>query len=115
MSDRVGPVSLESEQSQFLRDPFQQQQRNFSEDTQNAVDDEVREVISACETRAVEILERERTKLDEVRAILMDKEIIEREEFERLMGGSKPKDEDDTSSAPPASPPSAADGADAAA
>jgi len=97
MSERVGPVSLESEQSQFLRDPFQQPQKNFSEDTQNAVDDEVREMISACETRAVEILERERTKLDEVRAILMDKEIIEREEFERLMGKRETPPSDDAS------------------
>ncbi len=90
MSERVGPVSLESEQSPFLRDPQAAAPKGFSEDTQNAVDAEVRELITSCETKALEILERERAKLDEIRAILLEKEVIERESFERLMAGEPP-------------------------
>jgi cell division protease FtsH len=101
MSERVGPVSLESEQSQFLRDPFAQQAKNFSEDTQNAVDDEVRDLIAACEKRAIEILERERAKLDEIRSILIEKEIIEREEFEQLMGAADATEAPTESLSPP--------------
>ena len=58
MSEVVGPVSLEEESSSFLRDPFFKPSRSYSEDTQHAVDQEVREVISRCEKRAVEIITR---------------------------------------------------------
>ncbi len=85
MSEQVGPVSLESEQSQYLRDPFSQPAKAYSDATQKLVDAEVREAISECEARAIEILREHRPKLDHIRAILMDKEVIEREEFELLM------------------------------
>ncbi len=87
MSERVGPVSLEAEQSQFLQGSLVPPARAFSEETQNAVDDEVRELILGCEQRAIAILKRQRAKLDEVRDVLMEKEVIEREQFEALMAG----------------------------
>jgi len=87
MSERVGPVSLDAEQSQFLQTSLVAPPRTFSEETQNVVDDEVREMISGCEQRAIAILERQRAKLDEIREVLMEKEVIEREEFESRMAG----------------------------
>jgi len=85
MSERVGPVSLEAEQSQFLQTSLGTPPKAFSDETQAAIDDEVRELISGCEQRAIAILERQREKLDEIRGVLMEKEVIEREEFESLM------------------------------
>ncbi len=86
MSERVGPVSLDSEQASFLRDPYAAPQaRHFSEETQTAIDDEVRDLVSRCEGRAIEILTRNRRALDRIREILIEKEIVEREDFERLM------------------------------
>ena len=90
MSERVGPVSLEDEAPAFLRDPFQRNERSLSEETQAAVDEEVREVVAACEKRAVELLSQNRERLDRVRAILIEKEVLEREEFERLMAEPRP-------------------------
>ena len=93
MSDRVGPVSLESDSSQFLQNSFVQPAKNYSEQTQKAVDDEVRALVSHCEDTAMEVLEAHRGKLDEIRSILMDKEVIEREEFEQLMSEGTPDPE----------------------
>src|SRR6185295_844104 len=56
MSEAVGPVSLEEESSNFLRDPYFKPSRTFSEETQHLVDGEVRDVISRCEKRAIEII-----------------------------------------------------------
>jgi cell division protease FtsH len=90
MSDAVGPVSLEEEGSTLLRDPMFKPARTFSEETQHVVDAEVRELIARCEKRAVEIISTHRDQLERIRAVLMDKEVLEREEFERLMAASAP-------------------------
>jgi cell division protease FtsH len=47
----------------------------------------VRELITRCEQRAIEILRENREKLDEIAALLMEREVIEGTEFERLMRG----------------------------
>jgi ATP-dependent Zn proteases len=88
MSDRIGPVSLEEEGAQFLRDSLMRQDRPHSEATQVAVDEEVRSILSGCETRAVDVVARNRDRLERVRAVLMEKEVVEREEFERLMSAA---------------------------
>jgi cell division protease FtsH len=90
MSAVVGPVSLEDEGSPYLRDPMFKPTRSYSEDTQNAVDGEVRELISNCEKRAVEIVSQHKAQLERIRAVLMEKEVLEREEFERLMANGGP-------------------------
>ena len=90
MSDVIGPVSLEEEGSNFLRDPLFKPARSYSEDTQHEVDAEVRELITRCERRAVEIIGRHRVELERIRGVLMEKEVLEREEFERLMTEAAP-------------------------
>ncbi|MCE9635866.1 MAG: ATP-dependent zinc metalloprotease FtsH [Planctomycetes bacterium] len=85
MSERVGPVSLEDEGAQFLRDSMVKPDRAHSESTQNVIDEEVREIVSRCEVRAVDLVTRNRELLERVRGVLMEKEVVEREEFERLM------------------------------
>jgi cell division protease FtsH len=91
MSDAVGPVSLEEEGSTLLRDPMFKPARTFSEETQHVVDAEVRELIARCEKRAVEIITTHRDQLERIRAVLMEKEVLEREEFERLMASAPAK------------------------
>ncbi len=89
MSERIGPVSLEAEQSQFLDTGFSPPTRHFSEETQHVVDAEVKELITGAEKRALAILRDHRGKLDAIREVLMEKEVIEREEFETLMREDK--------------------------
>jgi cell division protease FtsH len=90
MSDVIGPVSLEEEGSNYLRDPLFKPSRSYSEETQHAIDAEVRELILRCEKRAMEVIAGHRGQLERVRAVLMEREVLEREEFERLMAEKEP-------------------------
>ena len=85
MSEKVGPVVWsEKEELVFLGREIAQQ-RNFSEETARVIDAEVTALIMQANTRAEEILLRRREKLDEIATILIERETIEREEFDRLV------------------------------
>ena len=85
MSDKVGPMTLgEKEELIFLGRELTTE-RNYSEETARLIDEEVKKFIGGAEKRAKEILGRRRAKLDEIAKILMDKETIERDEFEKLV------------------------------
>src|SRR5204862_6088448 len=60
-----------------------------SEDTQHEIDAEVRDLIGRCEKRAIEIITKHKPALERIRAVLMEKEVLEREEFEKLMAASE--------------------------
>ncbi|MCG3134667.1 MAG: ATP-dependent zinc metalloprotease FtsH [Planctomycetes bacterium] len=88
MSERLGPVSLESETGGFLRDPFSRSDRDHAEDTQRLIDEEVRAIVLEGERRATAILTEKRHLLDRLRAALVEKETVDRDEFLRLMSDS---------------------------
>jgi cell division protease FtsH len=90
MSDVIGPVSLEEESSNFLRDPFNKPTRSYGEETAQNVDAEVRELITRCEKRAVEIITAHKAQLERIRGVLMEKEVLDRDEFEKLMADALP-------------------------
>lgn len=85
MSEKVGPVVWsEKEELVFLGREIGQE-RNFSEETARVIDAEVTALIKQAQMRAEEVLSRRREKLDEIANILIEKETIEREEFNRLV------------------------------
>jgi cell division protease FtsH len=90
MSYVIGPVSLEEESSNFLRDPFNKPTRSYGEETAQNVDAEVRELITRCEKRAVEIITAHKAQLERIRGVLMEKEVLDRDEFEKLMADALP-------------------------
>lgn len=55
------------------------------------VDREVKRIIDECSQRAIEILKKERKKLDLVAKNLLEKETLEQEEFEELMSAKSKK------------------------
>jgi cell division protease FtsH len=91
MSDQVGPVSLEAESSQFLPGQMPTTVKQYGEEMQATVDGEVRTVIERSEKDALEILAEHREMLDKVRGILMEKEVIEGEEFLAIVNGKSPE------------------------
>ena len=60
-------------------------ERNYSEETAQLIDREVKKLIDQGSKRAEEILNARRAKLDEIARVLIEKETIEREEFDRLV------------------------------
>ena len=55
----------------------------------DTVDSEVKKIIDNCEKQAQAILKQQKTKLDKVAKVLLEKETLEGAEFEKLVGKKK--------------------------
>lgn len=86
MSEKFGPVVLgEREEMIFLGREIATE-RNYSEETARVIDSEVKRLIDTAHKRAKEVLTERREKLDEIAQILIERETIEKDEFEKLVG-----------------------------
>lgn len=89
MSEKIGPVVLgEKEEMIFLGKEISTE-KNYSEETAQIIDQEVKRLIDQAFVKAKEILSKSRNKLEEIAKILIEKETIEREEFDKIIGGMK--------------------------
>lgn len=88
MSEKLGPVSYKSGED----DPFlgreMHQQRQFSEHTQQLIDDEVGRISAEASQRAIDLLTQRREELEKVTSELLEKEELSEQELEDLIGQS---------------------------
>jgi cell division protease FtsH len=85
----LGPISFgEKEELVFLGKEISEQ-RNYSEKIAEKIDQEVEIIIKSAQKNAEKILQKNRSLLDKVAKNLVEKEIIERDEFEKLIGLNK--------------------------
>jgi len=81
----LGPISFgEKEELVFLGKEISEQ-RNYSERIASKIDDEVEKFIKNAEKSATEIIIKRKELLEKIAKTLIEKETIEREEFEKLM------------------------------
>ncbi len=86
MSEKLGLVAFERErQSLYLQLPQSTSSKEYSEETSREIDSEISRIIEEAHRRAKEILTEKRGLLDKVANILLEKEVIEGEEFKRLV------------------------------
>ena len=86
MSGRLGHLTYGSPPSaQFLRFPFTPAERNFSEKTSEAIDDEVRCISDRLYLRAKTILTSRRSDLERIAHELIRKETLNRSQIELLL------------------------------
>jgi len=86
MSDRLGHLTYGPPHSaQFLRFPFMTEERNYSEQTAQAIDDEVRRISDRLYLRAKTILTSRRTELERIAHELILKETLDRSQIELLL------------------------------
>jgi cell division protease FtsH len=96
MSERLGNLTYGSPAtSRFLSGPLAEAARNYSEQTAQQIDHEVRALVDSAYARVRTILERRRHELDRVAAELTRKETLDRHELQQLLQ-------------PPAAPPNSA-------
>jgi cell division protease FtsH len=82
----LGPISFgEKEELVFLGREISEQ-RNYSEEVAAKIDKEVEKIIKEAEKKAHSVLIKKKTLLDKIAQRLVEKETIEREEFEKLIG-----------------------------
>ncbi len=87
MSDRLGPVALGRQQgsSMFLGREIAAE-RDFSEETASAIDEEVRTLVDQAYARCKDVLVSNRDVLDQLAQMLIDKETVDSEELQELLG-----------------------------
>jgi len=87
----LGPISFgEKEELIFLGKEISEQ-RNYSEKIAERIDQEVDIIIKTAQKNAEAVLLKHKNLLDKVAKNLIEKEIIEREEFEKLINGKNKK------------------------
>ncbi len=85
----LGPIAFgDKEELVFLGREISEQ-RNYSEKVAAKIDEEVEKFIRDAEKEATEIIMKKRSLLDKIAKTLIEKETIEREEFEKLINGGK--------------------------
>ncbi len=93
MSDKLGLVAYDSDQPVFLGMEYgHQNQGGYSQETAAAIDDEVRRLISQAHERAVKLLKENRSILDNMSRVLVEKETIYTEDVAMLMQGASYKE-----------------------
>ena len=86
MSDKLGPVTFgEKERIPFMGMGMDGD-NNYSEETAITIDKEVAKLIEDARKVAQNILKEKRKTLDKIAKVLIEKETIERNEFEQLVG-----------------------------
>ena len=84
MSDRIGTLMLGSDQDEvFLGRDFAQA-KEYSEETAGIIDEETKAIVDKGYNRAKQILSDHVDKLHAVAAVLLEKEKIEADEFEKI-------------------------------
>ena len=85
MSDKLGPVALGRSQGGMFLGRDIAAERDFSEDTAAAIDEEVSGLVAEAYRRATEVLTGNRPVLDELAEMLVERETVDAEELQELL------------------------------
>ena len=85
MSDRLGPVALGRSQGGMFLGRDIAAERDFSEDTAAAIDEEVSQLVAEAYKRATAVLNGNRKVLDELADMLVERETVDAEDLQELL------------------------------
>ncbi|WP_026730933.1 ATP-dependent zinc metalloprotease FtsH3 [Fischerella sp. PCC 9605] len=91
MSDKLGPVALGRQQGNMFLGRDIMSERDFSEETAAAIDEEVRKLVDAAYARAKTVLTDNRHVLDQLADMLVEKETVDAEELQELLANNDVK------------------------
>jgi len=94
MSDTLGPLTLGRRHKEVFLGKDIAEDRNYSEEIAYTIDKEVRKIIDSSYEKARTIIMNNRDKLDKLTTILLEKEVLEREEIDKILnvnGEENPK------------------------
>ena len=91
MSDKIGPVALGQSQGGMFLGRDMSATRDFSEDTAATIDVEVSELVDIAYKRATKVLKDNRSVLDEMAIMLIERETIDTEDIQDLLNRSEVK------------------------
>ena len=91
MSDRLGPVALGRQQGNMFLGRDIMSERDFSEETAAAVDEEVRKLVDVAYLRAKDVLVSNHHILDIIAKMLVDKETVDADELQEILSSNDVK------------------------
>ncbi|MFP4146904.1 MAG: ATP-dependent zinc metalloprotease FtsH [Halorhodospira sp.] len=91
LSARLGPLAYGEEEGEVFIGKSMAQQKEVSDETQHAIDEEVRAIIDSNYTAAEKILRENMDKLHLMSEALMKYETIDRNQIDDIMQGKKPR------------------------
>ena len=86
MSERVGTITLGSDQDEVFLGRDIAHAKTYSEETAGVIDEEIKRIIDNAYNKARQILTEHVDKLHAVAGVLLEKEKIEADEFEEIFG-----------------------------
>jgi cell division protease FtsH len=92
MSDELGPLTFGHDPAQPFVGRDYGMGQEYSEDTSRKIDAEIRRVVDQAYQMAQTVLTEHRSQLDTISQILMEKENIDKAEFEAILGGADPEE-----------------------
>jgi len=95
MSDKLGHMTLGKDQSMVFLGRDLGEERNYSEETAQLIDSEVKKLIDDSYTKAKDILSIHRDKLDLLANTLIEKETLEADEVRKLLSLPKKESNDE--------------------
>ena len=88
MSDRLGALQLGvRSRNPFLGRDYYSEDRDYSEEVAQIIDEEVRRIVESAHKRAKDLLMSHREQLDALVVALLDRETLDREEFLAVLEG----------------------------
>ena len=110
LSEKLGPLAYTEDEGEVFLGRSVTQHKNMSDDTANAIDREIRQIIDTNYARAKQILEDNIDKLHAMTEALMKYETIDSDQIARIMQGKDPGApgswSDGSRVPPPSKPPS---------
>ncbi|MEJ2105526.1 MAG: cell division protein FtsH, partial [Ignavibacteriaceae bacterium] len=85
MSDKLGPVYYRQGEDHLFLGKEIAQSKNFSEHTQQIIDEEIEKIIKESEERAITLLKDNRVKLDALAEGLLENETMDRDQINWLL------------------------------
>ncbi len=87
MSEKLGPIAYASDGPVFIGRDFEER-TTYSEETAGVIDEEVKSIVSTAYTRAKKLLTENRSILDNMARVLVERETIYTAEVDMLMKGA---------------------------
>ena len=92
LSEKLGAqLYVEEEQNGYIGSAGGGQMSHLSDETARTIDAEVKSLLDRCYTKAEEILEEHRDKLEMMKDALMEYETIDSKQIDDIMSGQKPR------------------------
>ena len=89
MSDKLGPIAYKSSQDEVFIGRDFGHSKQYSEEIAAQIDDEIHQIVDDCYHKAIAMLEEHIDQLHAVSNALLEREVLDKEEFVAVMQGKK--------------------------